>query len=386
METISHFLKRSEAWVTDLQHRYSEDIFFRTTLHIIGLQAALVVVSVTVFAATLHYTNARVAQTVISHITEIIQHGDASTSAEALTRSISELQANTTLFMLLGIVLIAILSGIVLSYITLRPTRSSLESQKLFISNIAHELRTPLAVIKTSTEVELLDEALPIETKKALFGILDEIERASGVINNLLSLNRLLRPERMEFQNVDMSDIIDRVALRSQRVASERNVEIVTHKSDFSTVSGNAVALEQMVINLTNNAIQYTPKNKNGKVTLTLEPDYSGMIVLSVADSGIGIEREDLYHIFEPFYRADKSRVRKHGGSGLGLAIVNEIVRTHHGKIRIQSTPGKGTVFFVYLPVAHTAPEEIKEEGTTEKNLHEVAMDFSSGGGVNHPS
>ncbi len=333
-------------WVTDLQHRFSEDIFFRTTFSVIGMQAILVAVSVALFWAMLKIHN--------------------------------------PFFTLGGIICIAVFSGIVLSRVTLQPTRSTLESQKLFISNIAHELRTPLAVIKTLSEVELLDEELPQDTKKAIHGILDEIERASGVINNLLSLNKLLRPERMEFESVDMGAIVDRVAARSRKVAQERNIEIVTHKSDYTSVEGNAVALEQMVINLTNNAIQYTPKNKNSKVTLTLEPDYAGMVILSVADQGIGIEREDLYHIFEPFYRADKSRVRKHGGSGLGLAIVNEIVRTHHGKIRIQSTPGKGTTFIAYLPVAHKA--HAPEESHDGKNVHEVAMDFSSNSNGGHAS
>lgn len=338
METIRHFLRRSEVWVTGLQHRFSDDIFFRTTVYVISLEALLAAGSVTVIALIL--------------------------------------KAHNSLLTLLGVAFIAVTSGAALSYVTLRPTRNSLESQKLFISNIAHELRTPLAVIKTLSEVEMLDDKLPQETKKAIGGILEEIERASGVINNLLSLNKLLRPERMEFESVEMGPILERVMARSRKMAAEREVEIIIHKTDFSTVAGNAVALEQMVINLVNNAIQYTPKGRGGRVTLTLEPDYAGMVLLSVADTGMGIAREDLYHIFEPFYRADKSRVRKQGGSGLGLAIVNEIVRTHHGKIRIQSTPGKGTVFTIFLPVGRVVPKT--DEGSDTK-LHELAMDFSSG-------
>lgn len=371
-------MRQLGGWVTDLRHRYGSDLFFRTTLHIVGLQAALIFLLVVIFAATLEYSNTQVAEAVISHVAQILQ-GTSDTSPETLSDSIGNVQVNATLLIFLGVVALAVFFGVVLSYVTLRPARNSLESQKLFISNIAHELRTPLTIIKTLTEVELLGTPAP-STRKTFSGILEEIERASGVINNLLSLNRLLRPERMEFQNVDLRQVIDKVAARGRKVAAERGIEIVINKADFCSVWGNPVALEQMMDNLLNNALHYTPKDKHGQIRITAGPDYSGMIVFSVADNGIGIKQQDLFHIFEPFYRGDKSRVRNinKGGSGLGLAIVNEIVRTHHGKVRIQSAPGEGTVVTVFLPVAHVAPPRVLAEGHTGgEELNEVAVDFS---------
>jgi signal transduction histidine kinase len=370
--------------VIALQHRFKGDLFFRTTVFIVGLQAALAIVLVLVFAATLHYTNLEVGRSVVAHVAEIIA-SNGQISAETLTDSISGLQSRITFFAFAGIVILATLSGIVLSQLTLLPARNSLESQKLFVSNIAHELRTPLSVIKTLVEVETLDEKLSSDSRKLYAGILEEVERASGVINNLLSLNRLLRPERMEFGNVDLGPIADRVVARRRKLAAERDIEIIIKKADYCCAWGNAVALEQIVANLINNAIEYTQKHKNGKVTVTIEPDYAGMLVLSVADTGIGITRQDLFHIFEPFYRADKSRMRsvKQGGSGLGLAIVNEIVRVHHGKVRVQSAPKKGTRVDIYLPVGQ---QVLMQNGTPAENreqgLNEVSVDFSKNNGL----
>jgi len=142
-------------------------------------------------------------------------------------------------------------------------------------------------------------------------------------------------------------------------------------------VNGNGTALEQVLTNLVKNAINYSPKNEDKRVDLSVETDYSGRVVVSVTDQGIGIAQRDLYHIFEPFYRADTSRARGvgTGSSGLGLAIVNEIVRLHHGSISIRSTLGQGTTIRVSLPrssgtATHDAP-------SGNGSSHAMSVDFS---------
>ncbi|MES2007067.1 MAG: HAMP domain-containing sensor histidine kinase [Patescibacteria group bacterium] len=321
-----NFLKRFVEWGTGLRRRFTSDVFFRTTWVIIGLQTALILLLFGFFALGISFAS--------SNTTFALGVGPIA------------------LIFILGIA-VAILFGVVLVRLAIRPARSSLDTQKLFISNIAHELRTPLSVIKTTVEVELLDEEIEKPLQKTLTTVLEEIDRASGVINNLLSLNRLLRPQRVEWQEVDLAPIVDRVLARSNKVAFERGIDLLVSRGESTTVRGNPVALEQLIINLTNNAIQYTPKNSRGRITITMRPDGEPhMLMLSVADNGIGIAKEDLSHILEPFYRGDKSRARniKDGGSGLGLAIVSEIVRAHGGQVRINSTQGKGTVVTVLLP------------------------------------
>src|SRR5262249_49110888 len=157
--------------------------------------------------------------------------------------------------------------------------------------------------------------------------------RISEIINNLLSLSTLTRPERMQLSNTELGPIVQAVVKRHEMLAQERNLKLLVKCDPYTTVWGNAIALEQVVTNLIKNAISYTPKDTGGAVSVVVRPDEE-MMLMSVTDQGIGISQEDLLHIFEPFYRADISRVRKikKEGSGLALTIVNEIVRTHRGK------------------------------------------------------
>jgi two-component system phosphate regulon sensor histidine kinase PhoR len=325
-----NFLRQFGAWVTDLRHRYSTDLFFRTAFTIAGLEVALAFLFIGFFVMGILY--AKFAQIFLSSPIPVILMCGLSAG-------------------------IALLFGLLIVRLTLGRARSALDTQKIFISNIAHELRTPLSVIRTITEVEMLDEKLTPQYKKTLLAILEEISRTSGVINNLVSLNRLLRPQRMERVEVDLGAIAERVVARSGKVAFERGIEVLISRGTHTSVYGNPVALEQLIINLTNNAIQYTPKNGRGVVTITIRPENNNHMMLSVSDNGIGIAKDDLAHILEPFYRGDKSRARniKDVGSGLGLSIVSEIVRAHGGTIRINSTPGKGTTVTVLLPQAMDA-------------------------------
>ncbi len=334
-------------WVTSLWEKYKADLFFRTTLHVIFLQALLVFVCVAALLLALQFAD------------------------------------NKGLFFV-AIVVAAAGFGILLARFTLKPARDTLRYQRLFISNVAHELRTPLSTIKTSTEVALLEDASP-SLRATMQEILIELDRISEIINNLLSLNTLTRPERMQFQNVDLGPIVDTVVRRHVQLARERGIELIVKKDTYCVVWGNATAIEQVITNLLKNAISYTPKDGNGVVSVSVRPDYHGMIFIAISDNGIGIAQEDLFHIFEPFYRADMSRVRKvrKTGSGLGLTIVNEIVRVHHGRITIQSALRKGTVVSVFLPSG--ASHDIEPPGNSARGKSEVSVDFSKGtGGVFH--
>lgn len=226
-----------------------------------------------------------------------------------------------------------------------------LQSQKLFISNMAHELRTPLSTIKTSSEVALLDPSLPRDARASFEEIIGELERISEIINNLLSLGSLARPERMYFKSLDLLPVIERVAERHKHLARERGIKLRLRLVPGSIAWANETAVEQIMTNLVKNALSYTPEHTQGAVRITVAPQ-GDMVLFQVEDSGIGMSQEDLAHIFEPFYRADTSRTRlvKKGGSGLGLTIVNELVRAHRGKVQIESRRRKGTAVSIFLP------------------------------------
>ncbi len=312
-------MRQCGEWATALRERYASELFFRTTVQVVLLQGILVAVCVAAYLFSLYNPEEKWAA-------------------------------------FFGVVLLSILFGLLLARFTLRPARDTLRYQKLFISNVAHELRTPLAVIKTSTEVALIDSMLPKDITETLHDIIAELDRVSEIINNLLSLNNLTRPERMQFQTVDLGEVVKAVAGRHLALAQERGIRLSVRKGEALSVWGNPGALEQIITNVVKNAVSYTPKDTKGAVMVSVRPE-GEMVVATVADTGIGIAEEDLFHIFEPFYRADMSRVRriKKSGTGLGLTIVNELVRVHRGKIQVQSTRGKGTTVSIALPARKTA-------------------------------
>ena len=340
MQTETNFSKQFAVWVTAWRAKYASDLYFRTSANIIALQGGFVLVCVAAFGLAL-------------------------------------IDPARSSIVFLGVILMALLCGMLLSKFALGPARDTARYQKLFISNIAHELRTPLSTIKTSSEVALLDEKLSSPLRHTFREIIEELNRLSEIINNLLSLNTLTRPERMQFSSVDIAPLAESAIRRHTLLARERGIKIITRKEPGALVWGNSTALEQMMVNLVKNALSYTPKDAGGVVTITIRPDSDDKGLFAVADTGIGISQEDLFHIFEPFYRADTSRNRtiKKSGSGLGLTIVNEMVRAHHGRIRIESQKRKGTMVSVYLP--RGGADGKKTAG--EEGRSETSIDFSNG-------
>lgn len=271
-----------------------------------------------------------------------------------------------------GVLMLASVFGWMSIRLARDPNHEALQSQKRFIGNVAHELRTPLAIIKTNTEVALFNEGISPDVRKTLQETIEELDRISDIINNLLSMNVLLRPDKTKFENVDLGVVVDRVVRNLSDLARHRQIEVTVKKSDYRTVWGNMSGLEQIVMNVTRNAINYS--GRRGYVLITIEPNYQGEIALTISDTGVGISEEELFHVFEPFFRGDRARGRTGGsGSGLGLAIVSELLKLHKGKIAIRSVLGEGTTVSISLPCgrhSEAAPKNGKKQS-------EIAVDFS---------
>ncbi len=363
--------KPSVAWVTALTDKLAASPALRAGLMIVGIQVLLTIITIAAFGWGLSYAQEQTVLTISQHLTQ-------TTSAEDLPTAISNVreQAFSTVFLFVAF-LTALFSYVVTRF-ALRPTRRALASQKRFIGDIAHELRTPLAVIKTSTEVALFDPNVTPDTRSLLESTLAEIDRVSEIIHNLLSMNTFARPQAFTTEPVLLAPIIESVTERHQKLATSRGITLTVDAQSVSAVQGNAIALEQVITNVVKNALTYTPANQVGKVTVTLRSEH-GRDVLSVTDTGIGISGNDLEHLFEPFYRGDTSRARgiESGTSGLGLAIVNEIVRMHHGSIRVQSAVGQGTTFTISLPQAVSLQDIETSVEDTKPDVNEVSFDFS---------
>ncbi len=372
METVKAFWRRSAASVIGFARRYKSDLFLRTQINVIALQVgfATLILLLAIGALFVLYYD------IVNEFATALQTAFTATSTPISGATVAkDLQAVRTREIVGLSVLIACFTtifGFLVARMTLVPSRNALAAQKQFIGNIAHELRTPLAIIKTNTEVRMLDRDVPAHARAVHRSNLEELDRISDIINNLLSLNALIQPERMPFTNVEVGDIARRVVEKLGHLTRKRNLEINVQTSLHSVAWGNASAIEQIIMNLTRNAIAHT---EEGEVRIIIEPAEHGFLRLSIRDTGSGIDPKDLLHIFEPFYRGDRARTRTGGvGSGLGLAIVSELVKLHDGRIRIQSTPGKGTTVYISLPEGQILPSPPRHK---EEHDREAVADFS---------
>lgn len=360
------------ALVTDCANRYRFDGFFRTEANIIALQVFFALAIGVLMWLGFSYFYTDISETVRAGIKESGAGKAAAETGEEIVAQIEDIRTRTLYLLAALLSGVTALFGYIIARVTLVPARNSLAAQKQFIGNIAHELRTPLSIIKTNVEVAMLDEEIDPKIEKILRSNIEELDRISEIINNLLSFSAFVRPERMEFSNVDLGKVVDTVTGKLARLAERKQIELVVRKSEFRTVRGNPTALEQIVMNILKNAIIYT--GPAGTIKATVVPTYRDFIDLVVEDSGVGIARKDLFRIFEPFYRTEHARTRRYGGSGLGLAIVNELVKTHHGKIIIRSAPGKGTTVIASFPCGKTEAE-LREDAS--RAADEIAVDFS---------
>lgn len=222
------------------------------------------------------------------------------------------------------------------------------ETRQKFISDISHEFQTPLTSIQGFANI-LKEEDLPKEQRvKYANIILYNSKRLSSLAKNMLQLTLLDREEiELEISNYSLVNQMNRVISTQENQATEKNIEIVfeTPKKDIF-IDGDEQRLEQVWTNIISNAIKYT--NEGGLITITMKKS-SKDIEVSIEDTGIGMSKEAVSHIFERFYREDKARNVE--GNGLGLAIVKSIVDLHHGKIDILSQVDVGTNFIVKLPI-----------------------------------
>jgi two-component system phosphate regulon sensor histidine kinase PhoR len=370
--------KLSVVWVTDLIDKYRYNLFHKTATNVVALQLVLALVSLLVLAWGIEYAQERTLFAVSERIVDGV-FLDSPASSESLMQAVETVSNETHLYAAIILIVLNIVFGLLIARFALWPTRNSLQFQKKFIGNIAHEIRTPLAIIKTNTEVALFDPKLPASVKETFTDTIVELDRISETINNLLSFDTLTRPRRMVFEPTNLCALAHTILKRHEALADSRGVELIAAMDQDCFVCGNSVALEQVVTNLVKNAVNYTPKDKGGSVTVSVTPEPGNKVMLSVKDTGIGIDQKDLFHIFEPFYRGDTSRARGigTGTSGLGLAIVNEIVRLHKGAITIRSTPGKGTEIRVILPGVGTKNLPDPLTNGNAESTNEVSVDFS---------
>ena len=228
------------------------------------------------------------------------------------------------------------------------------DSRNEFVSNVSHELKTPLTSMKVLADSLLIQEDVPAELYKEFMGDLsEEIERENKIINDLLSLVKMDKTANtLNIKSENMNTLIEKILKRLRPIAATRNIELVFESFRPVTAEVDEMKLSLAITNLVENAIKYN--KENGWVHVSLNADHKNCHI-EVADSGIGIPQEAVEHVFERFYRVDKSHSREIGGTGLGLAITRSAVVMHRGAIRVYSQVGAGTTFTVRIPLIYVS-------------------------------
>jgi signal transduction histidine kinase len=238
---------------------------------------------------------------------------------------------------------------------------------KQFSSDASHELKTPLTILKGEVEVMLRKERTSQEYQQTLKSNLEEINRMSQIVEDLLLLSRADTGEiRVNRQDINLTEILADVVAQMDLMARSKKLHLSAsnHHQEIH-IFGDALRIRELFINLIENGIKYT--EEGGSIHITLQEEYpppvrnqsdrlegesEKFVRIIVSDTGIGIAEEDRERIFNRFFRVDKARSREQGGSGLGLSICKWIVEAHQGEIKVESELGKGSSFIVRLPLS----------------------------------
>jgi heavy metal sensor kinase len=224
----------------------------------------------------------------------------------------------------------------------------AIQSSKRFVADASHELRTPLTVLRGELEGLALDEQLKLRTRESLGSMLEEVDRLAEIVEGLLALSRLDAGEgQAESVRFDLFELAAITADQMGLLAEDKNITLIREGEREITVEGDRARLKQVVVNLLDNAIKYTPDGGSVRLRITRE---DGHAVLDVVDSGVGIPPEALPHVFKRFYRVDNARSREQGGAGLGLSIVKSICAAHRVTVEVDSLPGRGSRFRLRFP------------------------------------
>lgn len=250
----------------------------------------------------------------------------------------------------LGILAVAGIAGYFLAGRTLESIKDMLDEQNRFIADSSHELRTPLTSLKSEMEVNLRDKNLTAaNAKKLIASNLEEVNKLQLLSDNLIKLTQYQSAARLIIENISLKSIVDSACKKVSAAAKAKGIKISNQINDC-LVEAERNSAEELFVILLDNAVKYSLSN--GKVFLTSDKQ-DGQVVIEIKDNGIGISQIDIPHIFNRFYRGDKSRTKSGvPGYGLGLSIAKQIVDRHHGTIAVVSHLNKGTTFKLSLRLA----------------------------------
>ena len=261
------------------------------------------------------------------------------------------------------------------------------ESRQEFVSNVSHELKTPMTSMKVLADSLVEQENVPVEMyREFMVDIKNEVDRENQIITELLTLVRMDRKDsKLNVKDTNVNETVELILRRIRPIAQKRDIELtmVSMREVYAEI--DEVKMTMVITNLVENAVKYN--RDHGKVRVTINSDLYNCYI-SVEDTGVGIPQDSLDKIYERFYRVDKSRSREVGGTGLGLSITKSIVLQHHGAIDVQSIEGEGTKFTVTVPLTYVSrPAELRRQRermrrARQKRRSRPAVSAASTGGT----
>lgn len=235
----------------------------------------------------------------------------------------------------------------------LRRMRTLDMSRQEFVSNVSHELKTPLTSMKVLADSLVMQENVPVELyQEFMTDIAEEIDRENKIINDLLTLVKLDKTDGiLNVESVDVNALLELLMKRLRPIARQQNIEVILESNRSVQAAVDEVKMTLALSNLVENAIKYN--KQNGWVRVSLDADHQYFTVM-IEDSGMGIPEDSIERIYERFYRVDKSHSREIGGTGLGLSITRNIILMHRGTIQVSSVEQEGTTFVVKIPLTYS--------------------------------
>ena len=340
-----------------MAERATSDVFARAQWRLALLFTGIVIILVILSGLVMYYTFRQELRLAAQQT----YSDDGETEQEYVQRTL--VKARWQVLAIDGVVIVLVgAGGLVFARRTLRPIRDNVAAQKRFIADASHDLRTPLTVMKTDFEVTLRDPELAPAARPALESGLEEVDRMTEMVEDLLTLSRIdAHQEQLASERVDVSALVGATTEKLAKLAARDGVRLALVPERTAPAGGDGAHLvavgderhlRRALANVVKNAIEHSPRN--GTVGVAVGQG-DGMVEVVVTDQGPGIPAGEVERVFDRFYRSDPARSRKPGGTGLGLAISRWALREMHGDVTIRSGGG-GTAVRLTLPAADPPP------------------------------
>jgi signal transduction histidine kinase len=340
---MQKLFKQFAEWVTRWRLNDRIDDFFAARL---GLTLYYLITAIVILGGSSIITY----NAILSNFTEsILEKGFEPYISQAIIADAQSILLDRFVTIDSIIILFTVLIGFLLTSRTLKPIKANMEKQKRFIADASHELRTPTAVVISGLEVALNNKKLDFSSaKKTLEDTLEEMREFSKLSNTLLDLSKYDTKTKTKLEDLNINELIKPIIEKSKNLAfaSKEIIFQIKIVDRPMIVKGDRVELCRVFYNILDNAIKYTPRK--GTISVS-DKVVLNQYVVTVSDSGIGIPKNIIQRIFDPFFRGDKAR--SESGAGLGLTLTKKIIENHGGSISIKSEENKGATVIISLPL-----------------------------------